>query len=378
MPADPGDLIPAVATSATIRVLVVDDSALIRQMLTRALSVDPRIEIVGVAKTGVEAITQAKALRPDVITLDVEMPELSGLEALSHIRRNSSARVLMLSTLDDPDTTYEALSRGAVDFIAKPRSGVASSLAELSEILLKKIRIAYRIDPGVLADQVATREGFADKFGTASGSSERAADAGGSMPARPNYLVTIAASTGGPPALERLFEGLSASLPASYVVVQHLPQGFSTSLARRLASASDVDVVEAIDGMPLEPGRAILAPYGHHVVVEKVGGSPRIRFDDSPPMHGVCPSADPLMQSAADTFGPQAVGVVLTGMGADGAKGLGSIRDAGGVTIAQDEATSVVWGMPGAAVKSGAARFVVPVSLIASEVRRAVRGGRPA
>lgn len=378
MPADSGDLTSAVVNSANIRVLVVDDSALIRQMLTRALSVDPRIEIVGIARSGVEAINQAKALKPDVITLDVEMPELSGLEALPHLRRCSTARVLMLSTLDDPDTTYEALSKGAVDFITKPSSGVASSLSELSELLLKKIRIAYRIDPGVLADQVASHEGFAERFGTASSSPQHASAEASGTSSTLDYLVAVAASTGGPPALERLFEGLSASLPASYVVVQHLPQGFSTSLARRLSLASDINVVEAIDGMPLEPGKAVLAPYGHHVVVETVGGSPRIRFDDSPPMHGVCPSADPLMQSAADTYGAKSVGVVLTGMGADGAKGLGSIREAGGVTIAQDEATSVVWGMPGAAVKSGAARFVVPVSLIASEVRRAVRGGRRA
>ncbi|MBU4556935.1 MAG: chemotaxis response regulator protein-glutamate methylesterase [Actinobacteria bacterium] len=357
---------------STIKVLIVDDSALIRQMLTRALSVDPRIVIVGTAKTGVEAISQAKALSPDVITMDIEMPELTGLEALPHIKKHSRARVIMLSTLDDPDVTYEALSLGAVDFLAKPKSGVASSLSELSEVLLKKIRTAARIDPIHLASVMHQPE--RDEAGPATaGEGPTAVLVERSTETR--YLVGVAASTGGPPALERMFSALPASLPASYLIVQHLPQGFSASLARRLSAVSEIEVVEALDGMPVEPGWGYLAPYGRHMVVENLGGRPRIRFNDSPPMHGVCPSADPLFYSLSDVYGDKAIGVILTGMGADGAAGLGGIREAGGVTIAQDEATSVVWGMPGVAVKSGAARYVVPVGLLAAEVRRAVRGG---
>lgn len=358
---------------STIRVLIVDDSALIRQMLTRALSTDPRVVIVGTAKTGVEAISQAKALSPDVITMDIEMPELTGLEALPHIKKHSRARVIMLSTLDDPDVTYEALSLGAVDFLAKPKSGVASSLTELSEILLKKIRTAARIDPIHLAsvmghpktdDEACDALGDGPPTGT---SIERSTEL--------QYLVGVAASTGGPPVLERMLSALPASLPASYLIVQHLPHGFSASLARRLSGVSEIEVIEALDGMPIEPGWGYLAPYGQHMIVENLGGRPRIRFDDSPPMHGVCPSADPLFYSLAAAYGDKAIGVILTGMGADGAAGLAGIRDAGGVTIAQDEATSVVWGMPGVAVKTGAARYVVPVGLLAAEVRRAVRGG---
>ena len=357
---------------STIKVLIVDDSALIRQMLTRVLSGDPRIIIVGTAKTGVEAISQAKALAPDVITMDIEMPELTGLEALPYIRKHSRARVIMLSTLDDPDVTYEALSLGAVDFLAKPKSGVASSLTELSEILLKKIRTAARIDPAHLASALSQPE-----------TAEEAADVLVGEPAHPpavqssalQYLVGVAASTGGPPVLERMFSALPASLPASYLIVQHLPHVFSASLARRLSCVSEITVVEALDGMPIEPGWGYLAPYGQHMVVENLGGRPRIRFNDSPPMHGVCPSADPLFFSLSEVYGEKAVGMVLTGMGADGAAGLLAVRDAGGVTIAQDEATSVVWGMPGVAVKTGAARYVVPAGLLAAEVRRAVRGG---
>lgn len=341
-------------------------------MLTRALSVDPRIEVVGTAKTGVEAISQAQLLSPDVITLDIEMPELSGLEALPYIRKACDARILMLSTLDDPDTTYEALSLGAIDFIPKPRSGVASSLSELSDSLLKKIRTAYRIAPGVVHEQQrsVSESVLADASDGTIASSARAAAAD------IESLVAIAASTGGPPALERVFSGLSASLPASYLIVQHLPQGFSGSLARRLSAVGDVEVVEARADVPLRAGTAYLAPYGRHMIVEAVGGMPRIRFDDSPSMHGVRPSADPLFRSVSQAFGSRTVGVVLTGMGADGKDGMAMIRDAGGITIAQDEATSVVWGMPGSAAKSGAARHVVPIGLIAAEVRRAIRGGR--
>lgn len=373
MPSDPGDLTPPVPTLAPIRVLVVDDSALIRQMLTRALSVDPRVEVVGTARTGVEAISQARLLVPDVITLDIEMPELSGLEALPYIRKACDARILMLSTLDDPDTTYEALSLGAIDFISKPRSGVASSLSELSDSLLKKIRTAYRVTP---ARAHELHRSIAESSTAASVDDVDLRRPASAPPAQIESLVAVAASTGGPPALERLFSGLSAALPASYLIVQHLPQGFSCSLARRLSTVGDVEVVEAREDLPLRAGTAYLAPYGRHMVVEAVGGMPRIRFDDSPSIHGVRPSADPLFQSVSEAFGANTVGVVLTGMGADGKDGMAKIRDAGGTTIAQDEATSVVWGMPGAAAKSGAARHVVPIGLMAAEVRRAIRGGR--
>ena len=195
-----------------IKVLVVDDSALIRQMLTRALSVDPSIEIVGSAKTGLEAIEKANELVPDVVTLDIEMPELSGLEALPHIVKTTPARVVMLSSLSDDETTYQALERGAVDFLVKPSAGVALSLAELSEMLIKKIKTAYRVDPD---RRLAAR--------VAGGDQARAGGALGAGPRRgipADRVVAIAASTGGPPALETVFSGVAADLPAAYVVVQ--------------------------------------------------------------------------------------------------------------------------------------------------------------
>lgn len=357
---------------ATIRVLVVDDSALIRQMLTRALAMDPRIEIVATAKTGVEAIEKAKDFQPDVITLDIEMPELSGLEALPHIRKHTTARVVMLSSLDDPETTYRALSLGAVDFLAKPHQGMASSLSELSDVLIKKIKTANRITPDhVVRVQTAVteREAPSDEVQL-----PRETPVPGVPICDAPQMVAIAASTGGPPALERVFQGLYRSLPAAYVVVQHLPPGFAGSLAKRLSAVGEVDVVEAYDGAPLVAGVAYLAPHGRHMTVrQEPGGHKVISFSEEPPRHGVRPAADPLFESVAQVYGSQSVGVVLTGMGSDGALGSARIRDAGGQTVIQDENTSVVWGMPGAVAKLGAADHTVPLGLVAVEIRRVLR-----
>jgi two-component system chemotaxis response regulator CheB len=347
----------------TIRVLVVDDSALIRQMLSRALSMDPRIDIVGTAKNGVEAIEKARELSPDVVTLDIEMPELTGLEALPHIRKHTRARVVMLSSLDDSDTTYRALSLGAVDFLAKPHSGVAGSITELTDTLLKKIKTAYRITPEQAS--AAVEEGVVQAPPTHGGPLSVADSLA--------VVVGIAASTGGPPALERVFAGLPASMPAAYLIVQHLPAGFSASLARRLSSVSEIEVVEAAAGMVIEPGRGYVAPHGRHMEIERHGAVAKICFSEAASMHGVCPAADPLFESIAREYGHNGVAAVLTGMGADGARGASAVKKAGGDVVAQDEATSVVWGMPGAVVRMGVAGRVVPVGLVAAEIRRAIR-----
>jgi two-component system chemotaxis response regulator CheB len=352
-----------------IRVLVVDDSALIRQMLTHALSLDPRIEIAGIARTGVEAIEKAIRLEPDVITLDIEMPELTGLEALPFIIRDTRARVLMLSSLDDPETTYAALSAGAVDFIAKPKGGFASSLSDLADLLIKKIKIAYRVDPE-------------KRLAVPTIGSEQDADEGRPRPAlageraAASRLVVLAASTGGPPALERVFSGLSSEVSAAYLVVQHLPAGFTTSFAKRLSRIAGFPILEGRQGLMIEPGVGYLAPHGTHMLVHTgVRKVPTLALSDAPALHGVRPSADPMFESAAATYGARVTGVVLTGMGQDGAAGMRAIRDAGGRTIVQDEASSVVWGMPGATVRQGAAQSVVPLDRVAVEIRRTVREG---
>lgn len=377
MLADSAPLEAAPAMRAPIRVLVVDDSALVRQMLVRALGLDPHIEVIGWARNGVEAIELSRKLQPDVVTLDIEMPELTGLEALPHIVRESKARVVMLSSLDDPDTTYQALASGAVDFISKPRGGFATSLSELSDQLVKKIKIAYRIDP-------AKRASAAPAHSLASalvpGSTERSAGSRAQAPKigvndSPTHIVALAASTGGPPALEQVFSGLPQDLSVAYLVVQHLPAGFTASFANRLARISGMQVVEAAHGMRVQAGHGYLAPHGSHMVVcGRPGRTTVLELLDEPPMHGVRPAADPLFISLAREYGDRAMGVILTGMGTDGANGLMAIREAGGQTVAQDEDSSTVWGMPGAAVKIGAAMVVEPLGRIATEVRRHIRG----
>lgn len=354
-----------------IRVLVVDDSALIRQMLTHALTLDPRIEVVGIARTGVEAIERARDLRPDVVTLDIEMPELTGLEALPFIIKETSARVLMLSSLDDPDTTYAALSAGAVDFIPKPKGGFASSLSDLADILIKKIKTAYRVSPDkrvAVSSAMLAGKGLGEALPPVSKRAGVASDV--------SRIVVMAASTGGPPALERVFSGLASDLPVAYLVVQHLPAGFTASFAKRLSKIAGFPVTEGRSGASIEPGQGYIAPHGTHMEVRgEPGRLTTMALREAPPLHGVKPSADPLFESAAAVYGAKVTGVVLTGMGQDGAAGLEAIRDAGGRTVVQDEDSSVVWGMPGAAVRRGVAQVVVPIDRVAAEIRRTLREG---
>jgi two-component system, chemotaxis family, protein-glutamate methylesterase/glutaminase len=346
---------------ATIRVLVVDDSALVRQMLTHVLSEAAQIEVVGTARNGLEALKAVAELDPDVVTLDIQMPEMDGLEALRHIVRDSTARVVMLTSVDDPDTTYRALEAGAIEFIGKPREGLATSLDRLATELVRAVRTAYAVLPERRTSGAPSEARPPRPLEHVSGD--------------PQHLVVLAASTGGPLALERVFSGLRTEVPAAFLVVQHLPAGFAASFAARLSKIAGFPVVAAKDGMRVEAGSGYVAPYGTHMRVEgHPGSATRISLVDGPTLHGLRPSADPLFESAAEAYGDRVTGVVLTGMGSDGAFGLVAIRKAGGRTIAQDEESSVVWGMPGAAVRLGAAQTVVPVDRVALEVRHSLRG----
>jgi len=347
---------------AAIRVLVVDDSALVRQIITHVLGDAPRIEVVGVARNGVEAVEAVKALGPDVVTLDIQMPEMDGMEALRLIVRDSDARVVMLTSVDDPETAYQALEAGATDFIVKPREGLASSIDRLTVELVRAVKAAYAAAP-----EKRTRTAP-----PATPAARREPVAGGD----PERLVCIAASTGGPIALDRVFAGLAADAPAAFLVVQHLPAGFSASLASRLTKVAGFPVEEARADMRVLAGHGYVAPHGTHMRVAGAPGSPtRIELVKGPTIHGLIPSADPLLESAAECYGDRTIGVVLTGMGSDAAVGLLSVREAGGHTIAQDEQTSVVWGMPGSAVKIGAAQCIAPIDRVAVEIRRALRNG---
>jgi len=352
---------------APIRVLVVDDSALVRQIVTHVLSAVSRIEVVGTARNGVEAVAAVRTLKPDVVTLDIQMPEMDGLEALKHIMRESRARVVMLSSLDDPEITYKALEMGAVEFVVKPREGLASSVDRLSAELVRAVRTAHGIAPEKRSSQAATAAADPEPERVECSTED------------PRQLVCIASSTGGPLALERVFAGLRSDAPAAFLVVQHLPAGFSASFASRLARIAGFSVIEAADGMRVRAGCGYVAPYGTHM---RVTGSPGtetvIRLVDGPTLHGLKPSADPLFESAAECYGKAVTGVVLTGMGSDAALGMVAVQEAGGATIAQDEDSSVVWGMPGAAVRLGAVRIVAPIDRVAVEIRRTLRGSEAA
>jgi two-component system, chemotaxis family, protein-glutamate methylesterase/glutaminase len=357
--------------ASTIRVLVVDDSALLRQILLRALRDDPHIEVVGTARNGIEALEKAVALQPDVITLDIEMPELDGIEVLRRLEGHAQSRVVVLSSITDPATTYLALSLGAVEFVVKPTAGVASSADELAHTLREKIRIAYNVPPG----RAATVARMAARIASRSSAKKSASRPTlSSAPLnRPTSCVAFASSTGGPPALEVAIAPLTRALPAALVVVQHLPAGFSASLARRLSAAGEIQFREAERDMPLEAGCGYVAPPGAHLrVTTSASGVRRFELTSEPPIHRIRPAADPLFESVAEQFRSRSVGVVLTGMGKDGARGAAAIHAAGGTVIAQDEATSVVWGMPQAAAQLDAVDRMLPVDLIGETIAECV------
>jgi two-component system, chemotaxis family, protein-glutamate methylesterase/glutaminase len=340
-------------------VLVVDDSAFMRQVISHLVESSGEFRVVGTARDGREAITQVEALDPQIVTLDIEMPELDGLGALGYIMAHTPRPVVMLSaatTRDGQDATVRALELGAVDFLRKPSGPVSPDLTKVATRLLGALRAAATAN-------VATP--------TATSAAPRFLSADPDH--RPTVIaaaaVAIATSTGGPRALAAVIPDLPRDLPAAVLIVQHMPAGFTKSLARRLDAVSRLTVVEACHGDVVVNGRAYIAPGGCHMRVELVDGVPKIVIDErAAPVWGVRPAADPLFQSLATAFGPACVGVVLTGMGRDGADGLRAIRNAGGSAIVQDRESSTVYGMPNAALRHAGADQVVPLTGVASAV----------
>jgi two-component system chemotaxis response regulator CheB len=331
-----------------IRVLVVDDSAFVRKAVARMLGEAHDIEVVGTAADGEEGLEKARELRPDVVTLDVKMPKLGGLETLERLMVERPVAVLLLSSLtqEGAEVTLRGLELGAMDFVDKS-SVEPMSMLSLGEELVAKVR-------ALGSARVRPRHAHAHK--TASG------QAGGTE------LVAIAASTGGPTALQTLISGLPAGLKVAIVIVQHIPRGFTRSLAERLDARSAIPVREAADGDPVEPGRVLIAPAGIHARLRRRGARVSVVLDEEPRDALHRPSADVLMASAASTFGPRALGIVLTGMGSDGTEGLRAIRAAGGHTLAEAEETCVIYGMPKAAVVAGVVSKSVPLERLADEI----------
>jgi len=336
-----------------------------RKLVSEMLAMSGEFRVVGTARNGLEALKQIHALDPEIVTLDIEMPELDGLQALGYIMSEAPRPVVMLSALDSPDggeLTIRALELGAIDFVHKPAGPARESVELLGARLIDALRAAACVN--LRGVRVLARPPVAERAaGPASG---RAA----------THAVVIAASTGGPRALADLVPRLPAELPAAVLVVQHMPAGFTSSLASRLNALSRVPVAEARSGDRIEHGRVYLAPGGMHMRVADVSGVPMIALDQTPPIWGVRPSADPLFRSAAQQFGALLVGVVLTGMGRDGAEGLRAVRDRGGYAIVQDRATSIVYGMPQAALATAGADRTLPLDAIAMEIAEAVARSR--
>lgn len=336
-----------------IRVLVVDDSVFVRQALTRILSADPGIEVVGTAGDGVEALEKVAALAPDVVTLDVLMPRMDGLEALQRIMATHPVPVLLVSTLtrEGADVTLRGLELGALDFIDKS-SVDRMELLSLSDDVRARVRT-------LAGTRVRRRDTPDAPVAPAAGAGGRRGSA---------EVVVIGTSTGGPPALSAIVPRLPASLRSAILVVQHMPAGFTKPLAERLAARSPLPVREAVDGEPVAPGQVLIAPAGLHMRLSKRGGRARVALDEEPRTALHRPSADVLMASVARHYGPRALGVILTGMGADGVLGLRAIRAAGGRTLAESEDSCVIYGMPKAAIDAGVVDCVLSLEQIADEI----------
>jgi two-component system chemotaxis response regulator CheB len=329
-----------------------------RKVISQLVEASGEFRVVGTARDGREAISQVQTLDPQIVTLDIDMPELDGLGALGYIMTHMPRPIVMLSaatTRDGHDTTVRALELGAVDFVRKPSGPVSPDLTKVAERLLGALRAAATANLGGPAAARAPR--FVS------------AEPGRRPTAIASAAVAIATSTGGPRALAGVIPELPRDLPAAVLIVQHMPAGFTKSLARRLDAISRLAVAEACHGDVVVNGRAYVAPGGCHMRVDLVDGVPKIVIDENaPPVWGVRPAADPLFRSLATAFGPACIGVVLTGMGRDGAEGLQAIRQAGGAAIVQDRETSTVYGMPNAALRLAGADCVVPLSGVAPAV----------
>lgn len=333
-----------------IKVLVVDDSALVRSLLAEIIRDTPDMELVGAAPDAYVARDMVNQFTPDVITLDIEMPRMDGLAFLEKLMAARPTPVVMISTLTEEgaDATLRALELGALDFIPKPKLGVTSGIREYAEIIIEKIRAAASIKVKPLVKKNRPEFGGEQKLSVSENlqSTEK--------------IIAIGASTGGTEAIKDLLVQLPAAVPG-IVMTQHMPPGFTRTFAERLNKNTRLHVVEAKGGERILPGHAFLAPGGYHLVVVRSGADYRVKLSDAEPVHRHRPAVDIMMESVAQIGGKNVIGVLLTGMGKDGAKGMVAIRNQGGYTIAQDEASCVVYGMPKEAVALGGVDQTVPL-----------------
>ncbi len=334
-----------------IRVLVVDDSALMRRLIPQLIESDSELHVVATAMDGAFALKKIQEYRPDVITLDLEMPRMDGIETLRQIMRVHPVPVVVVSahTRQGAATTFKALQMGAFDFIAKPRDVLAEGMQEIAADLIQKIKAAVA--------SPLRRRTLPALAATAAQSQAKPKRASALVPAK--KVIVIGISTGGPNSLEYMLSQLPAEFSAAIVVVQHMPAGFTDPFARRLNESCSVEVKEAQSGDILAAGRVLICPGDRHVKLRRMPLGDVVVLSNDERVNGHRPSVDVLFRSAAEEFGPNAVGVLMTGMGEDGAEGLGAMKAAGAHTIAQDEASSIVFGMPRAAIERGYANRIV-------------------
>ena len=336
--------------SERIRVLVVDDSALMRKLIPAILARDSFIEVVGTAMDGAFALKKIEELQPDVVTLDLEMPRMDGMETLRMIMKRAPVPVILFSTHSKEGgyATMKALALGAVDFVAKPKEAAIGHLEEIADQLIAKIKVAKRAAGRNLPAAIVSEELAATQKGNR-------------LPLPPRRVIAIGISTGGPNALQFLLSRFPADFQSTILVVQHMPEGFTEMFAKRLDECSALEVHEARSGDLLLAGRVLICPGNRHMMVRRMPRGDMVVLSDGPPVNGHRPSADILFHSVAQEFALTAVGVLMTGMGDDGAEGLGAIKSAGGMTIAQSEETCVVSGMPRAAILKGYANKIIPL-----------------
>ncbi|MEA4906643.1 MAG: chemotaxis response regulator protein-glutamate methylesterase [Anaerolineaceae bacterium] len=361
---DPSKLQPAASESqAPIRVLVVDDSAFMRFTISKYLGQSTDIQVAGTARDGKEALELIPRLQPDVITLDVEMPRMDGITALRQIMAEYPRPVIMLSSLtaEGAVETIQALTIGAVDFVTKPanKANIAVVMDDVHTKILRAVRARVRKTP----QQEAPVQALPLSPVSPALKSKR------SLTSR-DRVVVIGSSTGGPRALNTVLRGLSGKLSAAVLVVQHMPVGFTRSLAERLDSVAELAVKEAEAGDRLEVGQVLVAPGGYHMTVTE---NNQIALNQNPPIHGVRPAIDVTLSSVAQHYGKAAMSVILTGMGSDGTNGSALIHSAGGWVVAEDESTCVVWGMPRSVTEAGVADEIVALPNVAASIEWAVK-----
>jgi two-component system chemotaxis response regulator CheB len=369
------------AVSKPIRVLVVDDSAFMRKVLQNIISSDPQLQVCGEARDGRDALAQLESLKPDVISMDINMPHMDGLEATEVIMSSNPHPVVIVSSesREGADVTLRALQLGAIDFVSKPSSGIDFDMSSVKEELCRKLKMAAKVrvvrtaarsnSHPKTAPPASTEHPAFPKAEPVKPATRALADGGGQRGAGKFPIVVVASSTGGPATLMKLIPEFPADFPGAIIVVQHMPGNFTAQFSKQLGEVSAMKVKEAEAGEIVVPGQVYVCPGANHLRVSATG---RIVLDDGPRIAGYRPCADLTLESVVAYCNANAVAVILTGMGNDGSKGVQAVRAAGGHVIAQDESTAVIFGMPQEAIKTGAVDQVLPIDGIYSAVEKRV------